>query len=128
MPEEHDPSASPAPQPAHLYEAVAGQRDRVLGAFDTQRAAILKAVADQRKAALAPIRNVQARKAGVPPGAAGRPAGAASFSHQQLVAADIVLTLKAMIADEVRAQLAALLEAADSRGRAAAGDTANQPS
>ena len=52
-----------AEQRVHLYEAVSARRDQVLGQFAGQRAAILKAVADQRAAAVAPIIAVQAKHA-----------------------------------------------------------------
>lgn len=59
-------SSQPSPaaeQRVHLYEAVSARRDQVLGQFAGQRAAILKAVADQRAAAVAPIIAVQSKHA-----------------------------------------------------------------
>jgi hypothetical protein len=110
---------------AHIYEAASSQRDRVVTAFDIQRDAILKAVDDQRQAAMAPIRAVQVKQAqggtgraiGAPPPAPNRP---------QNVVADIVMTLKALVAEEVRVQLVALLSAAEARQNAAR-DTAQTP-
>jgi hypothetical protein len=126
------PAAAPAEErPVHLYQAADAQRERVLSAFDSQRAAILKAVADQRAAAMAPILAVQAKRA-VPPrpapmanapmptptapappgiseaiiGPRGRLAGMAD--PRRAIAAQIVETLKMLVAAEVRAQLAAL--------------------
>jgi len=127
----HGPAAAgaAADRRVHVYEAAAHQRERVMSSFDAQRAAILKAVADQRMAALAPIMSVQAKMATSNAASAGAapearpamgPAGAAAlgagrlpgFTPQQLVAADIVAAFKTMIADEVRAQLAARLQSA----------------
>jgi len=112
----NDRAAVPAEaaRPVHLYDAVSTQREHVLGSFDTQRAAILKAVADQREAALAPIKSVQARQSAPSPaapnaGARGQP------NPRLLVVAEIVGQLKAMVAEEVRLQLMALLEAATVR-------------
>lgn len=123
-------------RPVHLYDAVATQRDQVLNAYDAQRSALLQAVAEQREAATAPIRAVRERQAmqaaasaglrpadlqraggplGANPLAAHKPYGSTAQARQQLVAADIVATLKMMIAEEVRAQLCALLNAADER-------------
>lgn len=114
-----DPNAAAGPDttPPHLYDAVSTQREHVLNTFDTQRSSILKAVSDQREAALAPIRAVHARQtaqAATPP--AG-PTGTACrqplfLTRQNLVVADIVSALRAMIAEEVRAQLNALLSTA----------------
>ena len=108
-----------AARPVHLYDAVSTQRDHVLGSFDAQRAAILKAVSDQREAALAPIKSVQARQSSSSPaapnaGVRGQP------GPRLLVAAEIVAQLKAMVAEEVRLQLLALLEAAVVRRNEAA--------
>jgi hypothetical protein len=100
----------------HQFEAASGQRERVVSAFDVQRDAILKAVDDQRLAAMAPIRAVQARQA---QGGTGRAIGAPPAPSQQNVVADIVMTLKALVAEEVRVQLVALLAAAEARQNAA---------
>lgn len=118
----------------HLYEAVSTQRDKVLDSFDAQRAAILKAVADQRTAALAPIMAVNTKRAAKertaptmtaampsPPnvntassssmiGAGGR--RQLMIGARQAVAAQIVAALKMLVAAEVRAQLDAVLRAA----------------
>jgi len=123
-------------RPVHLYDAVATQRDHVLKSYDTQRSAIMQAVAEQREAAVAPIRSVQQRQiaresgsataktleqqtAGMPPGASvlppQRPNASAVFTRQQLVAADIAATLRAMIAEEVRRQFRDLLAVVDKR-------------
>ena len=116
-------------KPTHLYDAVSTQRDHVVGSFEMQRNAILKAVADQREAALAPIKAVRERQSQQPAArdgsaqAACRPGVApaenirrsrshAALSQQELVASDIVATLKALVAEEVRVQLLILLEAA----------------
>ncbi len=112
------PIAAAPPQPAaqerrvHVYEAVANQRSNVLSSFDAQRAAIFKAVADQRQAALAPILAVQAKM--TTPGAAAPVRSTASggqVTPQQLIVADIVMALKALVAEEVRLQLGARLGA-----------------
>lgn len=123
------PQQSPAvEQRVHLYEAVSARRDQVLSQFAGQRATILKAVADQRAAALAPVLAVQAKRevapasasptAAAPPGAALSPAGdvaiGAEIRRQTLiqlrraVASDIVSLIKTLVAAEVRAQLAAM--------------------
>jgi len=113
------PAAAPVPgadQRVHVYEAVANQRHNVLSSFDAQRQAIFKAVADQRETALAPILATQAKltalggsaeasRRAAPSGGAVRPPA----TPQQMIAADIVAALKALVADEVRAQLAARL-------------------
>jgi hypothetical protein len=132
-------SGSPEDKRVHVLDAASTQREQVLNSFDMQRKAILKAVADQREAALAPVKAVQARKtmqntqsgsaaaanpavsrpAAMPAGAQSAPGG--QPTPQQLVAADIVAALKAMVAEEVRVQLVALLEAATLRD--AAGST-----
>lgn len=109
--------AAPGAAPKHLYDAVSTQRDHVLGSFDAERAAILQAVADQREAAMGPVRTVQARQAaqlasGALGGVGHLPPG---VGRQQLVAADIVAALKAMVVEEVRLQIAALLQAAARR-------------
>lgn len=109
----------PEEAPKHLYDAVATQRDHVLSAFDTQKAAVLQAVAEQREAAIQPVRDVQARQAAqdgpAPAGLAGGGRIPPVAPRQQAVAADIVATLKVLIAEEVRAQLLALLDAASQR-------------
>lgn len=128
---------APAP-PVHLNEAAA-QRDRLVANYDAQREALLKAVEEQRQAAMAQVRTRQAPTPNLAPNTAASPvmnpalntAGAAvnpavaaqlaanpaaqAVSRQQAVIADIVLTLKAMIAEEVRNQLVALMAAADAR-------------
>jgi len=100
----------------------------VLTSFDTQRAAILKAVADQRAAAVAPILAVQARLAAgqaIGPAATqaanateiGRAAAnaaprlQANLNRPHAVAAEIVATIKLLVAEEVRVQLQAVLRA-----------------
>lgn len=128
-----------AEQRVHLYEAVSARRDQVLGQFAGQRAAILKAVADQRAAAVAPIIAVQAkhaneRRANEPltdepatmapsldpaltPGLTSPPLANAMIGapirrrslmqFRRAVAGDIASTIRALVAAEVRAQLAA---------------------
>lgn len=131
------PAQAPPPEsgdrPVHLYDAVATQRDQVLDAYGAQRAAVLQAVTEQREAATAPIHAVRQRQAaqgvdpaavrpadlratGTAPGAASlaphRPYPSTAEARRQLVAADIVATLKALIAEEVRVQVCALSSAA----------------
>ncbi|MGH6871272.1 MAG: hypothetical protein ACREHE_07185 [Rhizomicrobium sp.] len=98
-----------------LMDAVTTQRESVLSGFDSQREAIIKAVEEQRRAAMASGSTAQARQQ-------GRPAVPVSGvpNRQQSVAADIVATLKAMVAEEVRTQLLALLAAAEARQAATA--------
>lgn len=103
--------AAPQDAPKHLYDAIATQRDHTLGAYDTQKAAIVQAVAEQREAMVQPVRNVQARQA-TTAGLAGGARIPPLPARQHAVAADIVATLKALIADEVRSQVHALLDAA----------------
>jgi hypothetical protein len=139
-PQPPQPDVQPASQaggtPTHLFDAVSTQREKVLGAFDMQRNAILQAVADQREAALAPIRAVHERNAAptsegqpnpvrptsTPPVYSAQPQPA--LNRQQLIAADIVAALKAVVAEEVRVQIVLLLEAARLREGARAADTA----
>jgi hypothetical protein len=106
MPDDAEPGAPPK----HIYDAVTTQREHVLGGFDNERAALLKAVADQREAALAPVRAVQARQAAQAIAGQGNPRLMAGISRQQLVAADIAATIKAMVAEEVHNQIVALLQ------------------
>jgi hypothetical protein len=120
---------APGP-PVHLYEAASSQRERVVTGFDAQREAILKAVDDQRRAAMAPIQAAQTRQTqpGAPrpiqaQAAAMNPAPSPAATRQQAVVADIVMTLKAMVAEEVRAQLVALLAAADARQKSLSQET-----
>ncbi len=96
------------------------QRDRVLNAYDAQRAAVLKMVNDQRTATLssAPARGGQGGAPGtpLPPGMGTGALGAGNrpqvVGHRRdLVAADIVAAVKALVAEEVRNQLHALLRA-----------------
>jgi len=125
----HEPAPPPTPEAderrIHLYEAVSTQRDKVLGAFDAQRAAILKTVDDQRTAALTPIMAVNAKRAtqpasAPPPGRTGASGSSVigaggrrqlMIEAQRAVAAQIVATLKMLVAAEVRAQLAGTLQA-----------------
>jgi len=107
----------------HLYDAVSTQREQVLKGFDVQREAILKAVADQHEAALAPIRAVQARQAGgtTITGVDGRvlgPRGTPSAADRTQTITEIAVAIRAIVAEEVRAQLTALLQDADTRLRA----------
>jgi hypothetical protein len=140
-----NPDVRPASQaggtPTHLFDAVSTQREKVLGAFDMQRNAILQAVADQREAALAPIRAVHARQAApgqtsegqpnivrppsTPPVYSAQPQP--GLNRQQLIAADIVAALKAVVAEEVRVQIVLLLEAARLRESARTADASNTP-
>jgi hypothetical protein len=129
------PPSAAAEQRVHLYEAVSARRDQVLNQFAGQRAAILKAVADQRAAAVAPILAVQTRRANesnpnepaaaamnpnaaAAPGAAPPPLTNAPIRRRSLlqfrraIAADIVATIRTLVAAEVRAQLAAIDAAA----------------
>ena len=145
---EAPPSAPAADEPRiHLYEAVSTQRDKVLDSFDAQRAAILKAVADQRSAALAPITAVNVKRAthprpvptnaAIPPSPGNLAASSTSMigtrerrqlmaDVRQAVAAQIVAALKLLVAGEVRAQLDAALLASPApreRSQSASGDT-----
>lgn len=111
-------STAQAPSAAkHPYEFASDQRTQVLDSFDAQRRAILKAVADQRAAVTAPIRDVHNRQ----PNRAQGPAVGTSISTMPLgdlqltVAGEVVAQLKALVAEEVRAQLILLLEAATCR-------------
>jgi hypothetical protein len=150
-PSESPPQESSPPSPAadeariHLYEAVSTQRDKVLDSFDAQRAAILKAVADQHAAALAPIMAVNAKRATQPRAAptthgpmlpsagSATPSGSSTTqagARRQLIIAvrraaaeEIVAALKTLVAAEVRAQLEATSSAGDSRQRVPRPDT-----
>jgi hypothetical protein len=117
------PGVAPG-QPIHLHEAATQQRDRTVTGFDAQREAILKAVEEQRLAAMSPIRAAQQRQTQAHPAQPLAPgmtaAGTAQPNRTQAVLADIVLTLKAMVAEEVRLQLVALLAAAEARQKSAA--------
>jgi hypothetical protein len=77
------PPEPPAGESQHLYDAVASQRDKVLGGFADQREALTRAVEEQRLAAM-PDR--------LRPGAAR-------------ASAEIVQLLQQMIAREVTRQL-----------------------
>lgn len=119
-------SGSPPPTPErriHLYDAASTQRDSVMKGFDNQREALMQAVADQREAALAPIRAVNARQAAVA-GVDGRVLGPRGNTQTALTAADksqtiseIAATIRAIVAEEVCLQIAALLRDADPRVR-----------
>lgn len=119
------PEAPNGERRVHLYDAVSTQREHVLKGFDTQRQAVLKAVADQREAARAPILAVQARQAA---GAAtagvdgrvlgprgGSSSGALSMADRTQAIAEIAATIRAIVAEEVRVQLATLLQDAGAR-------------
>ena len=135
------PASQPGGAPTHLFDAVSTQREKVLGAFDMQRNAILQAVADQREAALAPIRAVHARQAAPGPTSEGQPNTVRptstppvysaqpqpALNRQQLIAADIVAALKAVVAEEVRVQIVLLLEAARLRENARSADVPSAP-
>ncbi|HTQ13439.1 MAG TPA: hypothetical protein VMH86_06145 [Rhizomicrobium sp.] len=95
-----------------LLDAVATQRESVLSTFDTQREAIIKAVDEQRRAAMNHAGTAPARPAAARPGV---PPSQAQQLRQQEVVRDIVATLKALVAEEVRSQLIALLSAAEAR-------------
>jgi hypothetical protein len=122
--------AGPAPQPpaadgrVHIYDAASTQREQVLKGFDRQREALLKAVDDQREAALAPIRAVQTRQAagtataGVDGRVLGPRGGATALPGADRTMAEIVIAIRAIVAEEVRLQLASLLQNADARMRA----------
>ncbi|MGD0190326.1 MAG: hypothetical protein ABSD74_06260 [Rhizomicrobium sp.] len=114
-------SQSPAPpgRPGDVHNAASTQRDHAVNSFESQRSAILKAVDEQREAALAPIRAVQVRQGAHVPGQppqtptnSADPGQGAPLNPHQLVALEIVAHLKALIAEEVRSQLLLLLEAA----------------
>jgi hypothetical protein len=105
------PAADPAQaQRVHVLDAAAQQRERVLTSFTDQREAIIKAVADQRAAAVAPIDAVRAR---LGKGNLRRPQPATRPPAEAGVAAEIVAILKALIAEEVRLQVHALLQPED---------------
>jgi|WetSurMetagenome_2_1015567.scaffolds.fasta_scaffold526378_1 hypothetical protein len=122
----HDAAAAPPAGDGrvHIYDAASTQREQVLKGFDRQREALLKAVDDQREAALAPIRTVQTRQAGgtATAGVDGRVlgprGGAAPLPGADRTMAEIVIAIRAIVAEEVRFQLAALLQNADARLRA----------
>jgi hypothetical protein len=117
-------AAAPAGEArVHIYDAASTRREQVLQGFDKQREALLKAVDDQREAALAPIRAVQTRQAAgaATAGVDGRvlgPRGGAALPGADRTMAEIVIAIRAIVAEEVRFQLAALLQNADSRLRA----------
>jgi hypothetical protein len=117
------PGVAPG-QPVPLYDAASTQREKVVTGFDAQRQAILKAVDDHRLAAMAPIRAAQMQQAQDGARPVGQPAAAANpntaAARQQAVIAEIVMTLKTMVAEEVRTQLVALLAAADQRQKSLA--------
>jgi hypothetical protein len=100
----------PADDRVHLYEAVAARRDGVLKDFDSQRAALIKAVEEQRMAAIPPSLRARARSAA---GATAGPAGLGldAGTLRRPVMQEIALTLRAIIAEEVRTQLASTLAA-----------------
>ena len=118
------------------FDAATGQRERVMSTFDSQRSAIIRAVDEQRLAAMAPIHAMQGQvmqgqamqgqpiqsQAAVRQAAAAPRAPSAAASQQSAVVAEIVLTIKALVAEEVRGQLLSLLQAADSKQRAAMGE------
>ena len=116
-------SAQQAGQP--LISAVTTQREGVLNSFDAQRDAIIKAVDEQRRVAM------DSTKGGQQPRIAGRPIGQPAPqppapSRQQIIG-EIVQTLKALVAEEVRAQLLALLAAADAKQNSNAQPPASPP-
>ena len=80
------PSDAPAPGPTHLYDAVASQRDQIVGGFADQREALVRAVEEQRLAAMPQHMRL------------------AALSPAQ-VSAEIVLVLQQFIAKEVTRQL-----------------------
>lgn len=80
------PASSPAPEPTHLYDAVAAQRDEVVGGFADQREALVRAVEEQRLAAMP------------------RHMRLAALSPAQ-TSAEIVLALRQFVTKEVTRQL-----------------------
>lgn len=113
---------SAAGQP--LISAVATQREGVLNSFDAQRDAIIRAVDEQRQAAMNSTKGGQPQMAGRPIGHTAPPPPAPS--RQQIIG-EIVQTLKALVAEEVRMQLIALLAAADAKQKSAAQPPASPP-
>jgi len=104
------PAPTPTDERVHLYEAVAARRDGVLKDFDSQRTALIKAVEEQRMAAIPPSLRPHARQtAGPTAGIAGMASEAGILRRP--VMQEIALTLRAIIAEEVRAQLASTLAA-----------------
>lgn len=100
------PAPVPTDERVHLYEAVSARRDGVLKDFDNQRAALIKAVEEQRMAAIPP----SLRGAGRP--IAGLPGMMPDMAPaRRPVMQEIALTLRAIIAEEVRTQLASTLAA-----------------
>jgi len=77
----------PGPGPAHLYDAVASQRDKVVGGFAEQRQALARAVEEQRLAAMPDHMRM------------------AALSPSARASAEIVLALQQFIAREVTRQL-----------------------
>jgi hypothetical protein len=130
QPNGQEAAAPPAGERVHIYDAASTQRENVLKGFDKQREALLKAVDDQREAALAPIRAVQTRQTAgtATAGVDGRvlgPRGGASAATQSMAdrtIAEIAAVIRAIVAEEVRLQLTALLQNADARVRAAPPD------
>ena len=84
---EAPPAGGPEPGPTHLYDAVAAQRDKVVGGFAEQREALARAVQEQRLAAMP--EHMRAAALG--------PSGRAS--------AEIVQALQQFISREVTRQL-----------------------
>ena len=106
------PNAGAAPVPTdervHLYEAVSARREGVLKDFDNQRAALIKAVEEQRMAAIPPSLRAGGRPTASPTaGLAGVALDAGGTRRP--VMQEIALTLRAIIAEEVRTQLASML-------------------
>ncbi len=113
---------SAAGQP--LISAVATQREGVLSSFDAQRDAIIRAVDEQRQAAMNSTKGGQPHIAGRP---IGHPAPQAPAPTRQQIIGEIVQTLKALVAEEVRMQLLALLAAADAKQKSTAQTPASPP-
>ncbi len=90
--------------------------------FDVTRKSLLDAVAQQREAVLASIRSARTSAAQGTPAAQNPtpPRGPAAPNRPEAVAADIAATLKAIVAEEVRTQILALLDAAARREKALA--------
>lgn len=107
-PADTGPAPGPTDERVHLYEAVSARRDGVLRDFDSQRAALIRAVEEQRQAAIPPSLRAPPRPTIVPTaGLAGMPADALRRPVMQ----EIALTLRAIIAEEVRTQVASTLAA-----------------
>ncbi|MFN3583341.1 hypothetical protein [Phenylobacterium sp.] len=99
-----DPDPGPSPTPTHLYDAVSAQRDEILGGFGEQREALIRAVEEQRLAAMP------------------RHMRLAALSPAQ-ASAEIVQTLRQLVAKEVTRQLhlaiaSMMAERAQSQGEA----------